>query len=97
MVVMAKSEVLGLDAFIERLNNQNGERLKRLLDNGLKEFLDKNPNQYHVLARMSEELKTLEREWNIVQVIINDLKQVRDGQKTRLEKAFNKDLTKNIL
>ena len=52
--------------------------------------MDKNPNQYHTLARMSDELKVLEREWNVVQVILNDLKQVRDDQKDRLKKAFNK-------
>jgi len=94
--MIVKSEVLGLDAFIERLNTQNGNRLKKLLSNELKDFMDKNPNQYHTLARMSDELKVLEREWNVVQVILNDLKQVRDGQKDRLEKAFNKDIT-NIL
>lgn len=91
-MTVVKSEVLGLDGYLERLNIENGDRLKKLLSNGLKDFMDKNPNQYHTLARMSDELKVLEREWNVVQVIINDLKQVRDGQKDRLDKAFNTEV-----
>tara|TARA_B110001454_G_scaffold52929_1_gene51762 strand:+ start:640 stop:936 length:297 start_codon:yes stop_codon:yes gene_type:complete len=75
-----------LQNYIERLDKENQDRAKLLLNVELIDYITNNPSHYYDIAKMANNRHILEKEWTMVERILLDLKEVSKGQKARLDK-----------